>query len=232
MPAVSAMADHLAPGDHDDLIGQVDDPLLMGDDDDGVLPGAVEHAEGLRQFGKGPQVDARLRLVKDEQAAGPGQDGGDLNALDLPAGEGGVHLPVHVVGRAQPHPVQVGAALVPGQLPLARGQLQQVPHPQPLEPGGLLEPIADPQLGPFGDGQAGNIRAVPDNLAAGGLGQAHDGLGQGGLAAAVGAGDDDKLIVFNGQVDAPEDFCLHSVVLHLIGKSFQFQHIDSSLSLL
>ena len=44
--------------------------------------------------------------------------------------------------------------------------------------------------------------------------------------------DDDKLIVFNGQVDAPEDFCLHSVVLHLIGKSFQFQHIDSSLSLL
>ena len=76
--------------DHHNLVGQVDDALLVGDDDDGVLPPVLEHTEGLREFGEGPQVNAGLRLVKDQQAAGPGQDGGNLNALDLAAGEGDV----------------------------------------------------------------------------------------------------------------------------------------------
>ena len=42
--------------------------------------------------------------------------------------------------------------------------------------------------------------------------------------AAVGAGDDHKFVVVDGQVDAPENVRLGAVVLHLIGKSFQFQH--------
>src|SRR5699024_737979 len=107
-----------------------------------------------------------------------GQDGGDLDALDLPAGQGSVHLPVDVVGGAQAHPVEVGTAGVPGELLPAGGQLQQVPDPQPLEPGGLLEAVADAQLGPLGDGQAGDVGAVPQDLPPCGLDQAHDGPGQ------------------------------------------------------
>ena len=75
----------------------------MGDDDDGVLPPVLEHTEGLREFGEGPQVNAGLRLVKDQQAAGPGQDGGNLNALDLAAGERYIHLPIQIIVGAQAH---------------------------------------------------------------------------------------------------------------------------------
>ncbi len=175
----------------------------------------MEDAEGLRELGERPQVNACLRLVEDQQALWTGQDGGNLDALDLTPGEGGVHLPVHVVRRAQPHPVQVGTALVPGELLVARGQLQQVPYPQPLEPGGLLEAIADAQLGPLGDVQGGDVLPVPNNLPPGGLSQTHNGLGQGGFPPAVGAGDDHKGVVVNGEVDAPEDLCLSSAFLHL-----------------
>ena len=74
------------------------------------------------------------------------------------------------------------------------------------------------------DGKLGDVLSVPQDLPARGGDQAHDGLGQGGLAAAVGAGDDHKFVVVDGQVDAPENVRLGAVVLHLIGKSFQFQH--------
>jgi len=196
----------------------------VGDDEDGVLALALQQAEGLGQLGKGPQVDAGLRLVKDEQAAGAGQNGRDLDALDLAAGEGGVHLPVHIVGGAQADPVEIGTTFVPAQVPVAGGQGQQVPDPQALKARGLLEAVADAQLGPLGDGKLGDVLSVPQDLPARGGDQAHDGLGQGGLAAAVGAGDDHKFVVVDGQVDAPENVRLGAVVLHLIGKSFQFQH--------
>ena len=94
----------------------------------------------------------------------------------------------------------------------ARRQLQQVPDPHALEPGGLLEAVADAALGPLGDGEGGDVLPVPEDLSAGGDGQAHDGLGQGGLAAAVGAGDHHELVVRDGERDVVEDVQLPAAV--------------------
>ena len=81
-------------------------------------------------------------------SAVPGQDGGDLNALDLAAGEGDIHLPVQIVVGAQAHLGQVLAALVLGELLIAGGDGQQVADRQALEAGRLLEAVADAQTGP------------------------------------------------------------------------------------
>ena len=72
-----------------------------------AVPCSVDLLEGLGQPGEAPQVDAGLRLVEDHQLAVPGQDGGDLDALDLAAGQGHVHLPVQVVVGAEAHLGQV-----------------------------------------------------------------------------------------------------------------------------
>ena len=60
----------------------------MGDDDHGGRVLLVDLLKGLGQPGEAPQVDAGLRLVEDHQVALPRQNGGDLDALDLAAGEG------------------------------------------------------------------------------------------------------------------------------------------------
>ena len=177
----------------------------------------MELLEGLGKPGKGPQVDAGLGLVKDHESGLPGQDGGDLDALDLAAGEGGVHLPVNIVVGAQTHTGEELALLLVSQA-LAGGQLQQVLHLEALEPGGLLKAVADAPAGPLGDGKAGHVLPVPQDLSGGGLHQAHDGLGQGGLAAAVGAGDDHKSVVGDGERHVVEDAQLAAgLVRHLIG---------------
>ena len=172
----------------------------MGDNQDGAPLLRVEHGEGLGELGEAPQINPRLGLVKDHQLGVPGQNAGDLNPLDLAAGEGGIHVPVHIVVGAQAHLIQVVTALLPGQ-PLAGGDLQQIPHLQSLEPGRLLEPIGDTKLGPLGNGQASDIGSVPENLARSGLDNAHHRLGKGGLAAAVGAGDHYKFILIHSQVN-------------------------------
>ena len=216
--------------DHHNLVGQVNDALLVGDDDQRGLPLLVDGPEGLGQLGEGPQVDARLRLIKDHQPRLAGQNRGDLNALDLAAGQGGVHLPVDIVGGAQAHPGQILAALLPGQLLAARGQGQQIPHPQALEAGRLLKAVAHPQAGPLGDVQAGDVGAIPGDGAPGGPHQAHDGLRQGGLAAPVGAGDDHKLMVSYGEGDVVEDTqLLAGLPLHLVAEMLYLQHTRSLL---
>ena len=73
---------------------------------------------------------------------------------------------------------------------------QQVLDPQPLEAHGLLEGIAQAQVGSLGDGHVGNINTVQQDLTAGGLIDARDDLGQRGFAAAVGAGDGYKTLLY------------------------------------
>ena len=105
-----------------------------------------------------------------------------------------------------------------GEVLAAGGELQQVPDPQALEPGGLLEAIADALPGAVGDGKAGDILAVPEDGAGGGLHQPHNGLRQRGLAAAVGAGDDHEFVIRDGKGDVVEDAELPAgFVGHLIG---------------
>ena len=94
-------------------------------------------------------------------------------------------------------------------------------HPQTLEPYRLLEGVADAQIGPLGDGHVGDVHAVQQNLAAGGLVDARNDLGQRGLAAAVGAGDGNEAIL-HGQADVMQDLL---VIVGLKTDVFQFKHI-------
>ena len=78
----------------------------------------------------------------------------------------------------------------------------------PLNRGGLLEPVADAQPCPLRDGQARHVLTVVEDLPLRGLYQAHDDLGQGGLAAAVGARKYHQLVVGDHQVDVVENIRL------------------------
>ena len=57
--------------------------------------------EGLGEAGKAPQVNAGFGLIENHKLTVPGQDGGDLDTLDLAAGEGDIYLPVQIVIGAQ-----------------------------------------------------------------------------------------------------------------------------------
>ena len=67
-------------------------------------------------------------------------------------------------------------------------------------------------------------RSVIDDLAGGGLVETHDGLGQGGLAAAVGAGDHQEGAVLDVQGHILQNLLLTALSLHREGQMFQFQH--------
>ena len=90
----------LAAADHDDLVGELNDALLMGNDDHARRVLTVELLKGLGQTGEAPQVDAGLGLVEDHQRGMTREQRRDLDALDLAAREGNVHLAVEIVVRA------------------------------------------------------------------------------------------------------------------------------------
>ena len=96
----------------------------------------MDIAEGIGELGKGPQVDTCLRLVEDHQRGLTGQNGGDLNALDLAAGETDVYLPLQIIVGTQAHFSQILAAAVLAQLFLTRRQQQKVVDGDALEAGG------------------------------------------------------------------------------------------------
>ena len=195
----------------------------MGDDDHGGAALPVNLLEGLRQPGEGPQVNAGLRLVEDHQLAVPGQNRGDLNALDLTAGEGHVHLPIQIIVGAQADAGQVLAALVLGELLVAGGDGQQIPDGESLEPGRLLEAVADAESGPLGDAQMGDVLPVPEDLPLCGGGQAHDDFCQRGFAAAVGAGEYHQPVVIDGERDILQDAQGLVGLLNGIADMLQFQ---------
>src|SRR5699024_2063297 len=136
-----------AIGQHDDFVSNVQNPLLVGDDDDSTVVFLTHAAEDIDQVVKAPQVDARFRLVKNRELGLARHDGCNLNALDLAAGQAGVYLAVDVVARAQAHPSQIGASLavVDG---MAGSQLNQVADRDALKADRLLESKADALLRP------------------------------------------------------------------------------------
>ena len=62
----------LAVGQDDDAVGDVEDALLVRNNEDGALDLLVEVLKHLDEVGEGPQVDARLGLVKDRELGTPG----------------------------------------------------------------------------------------------------------------------------------------------------------------
>ena len=198
----------------------------MRDDDDGAVGVLLLHPlKDLDQVLEAPQVDAGLRLVKDRQLLPAGQDGGDLDPLELAARQAGVHLAVDVVLGAQPHLGQVGTGVgnVQGAV-LAGGDPQKVQHLDALEPDRLLEGVADAPVGAVGDAHMGDVLAVKEDAAGGGLLDAGDQLGKGGFAAAVGAGDGHEPPGGDGEGDVPDDLFLTFFVRDVEGYMLEFQH--------
>ena len=216
------MAD-FAAADYHHFIGQGDDPLLMGDDNHGGAAGGVNLFEGLRQPGEAPQVDPGLRLIEHHEFPVAGEDGGDFDALHLTAGEGGVHLPVQVVVGAQADAGQeLAAAVLGGRLP--GGDAEQVPDGEALEPGRLLEAVADAEPRALRDIECGDVLSVPQDGALCGAVQAHDNPGQCGFPAAVGTGEHHQFPVLHGQGDILQDAEFPVLLPDGVGNVFEFQH--------
>lgn len=175
-----------AAGDDDYFIRQLDDTLLVGDDNHGGVTLLMDLFKGLGEAGEAPQVDAGLGLVKDHQLTAAGQDGGNLNALDLAAGEGDVDLAVEIVVGAETHLREIFAALVLAEVCIARGDGQKVAHRDALEARRLLKAVADAEFRTLGDAKVRDVLTVEEDLAARRRDKAHDDLGERRLAAAVG----------------------------------------------
>src|SRR5699024_8882036 len=124
--------------DDDDLVGDVQDTLLMADDQDAAARLLVHLFKHADQVLEAPQINAGLRLVKDREFGAAGQYHRDLDALELPARKAVVEFAVDVVARAQADLAQVVAGFGHAGV-FAGGQAQQVLDAQALEAHRLLE---------------------------------------------------------------------------------------------
>ena len=219
-----ALLGDAAAGDDDDLVRYLEYALLVRDDEDAAVYLLVHLLEHRDEVGEAPEVDAGLGLVEERELGAAGQYRGDLYALELAAGEAGVHLAVDVVARAHADAAEILAGLAHGDL-APGGVLQQVVDPDALEAHGLLEGVADAELCALGDAEVGDVLAVEPDAAGGGLDYAREQLCEGGLAAAVGAGDGDKALAhLEAHVG---QYVLHAAVFlaGAVGYVLEFQHI-------
>ena len=186
----------------------------------------LEHADEVLEA---PEVDAGLGLVEDGHLRAAGEHGRDLDALELAAGEAGVHFTVDIIPRAQADLGQVGAGLVGREL-LAGGDADEIKNGDALKAHRLLEGEADAAARTLGDGHVRDVLAVEQDLTGGRLLDSGDELGHGGLAAAVRAGDDDHAFI-DREVHVLEDLADPLVRLSLKAKMFEFKHwlVPSSL---
>ncbi len=196
-----ALPGELAAGNDGDLVGDLQNALLMGDDDHGAVQRAAQALENGDEVVETPQVDARLRLVEDGQPRVAQKHGGNLNALDVAAGQRSVHFAVDILARAKAHLAEHFAQFGFGKF-LARGQLQKLAHDQSFEAHRLLKGVTDAFAGAFRDVQGGDVLAVEEYAPLLRRFQAGDNLGERRLAAAVGTGDDHEGVVGHSQAYA------------------------------
>ena len=164
----------------------------------------MELLEGADKPVEAPQVNAGLGLVEDGQARVAREHRGDLDALELAAGEALIHVSHKVVARAQAHGAQILIALL-GRNLLARGELEELANLHALETGRCLETIADAHASALVDGSCGDVLALKVDAARRGLLDAHDEACERGLTAAVGAGDDRDFAGFDVQRQVVDD---------------------------
>ena len=197
----------------------------MGDYEDGAV-GALAHIlKNLYEALEAPQVDARLGLVKHRKARAAREHRGDLDALELAAGEAGIHLALDIVARAQPHCREIVARLAYGQLLLCR-KAQEIDHADALEAHGLLQRVADTEIGALRHAEGGYILPVKNDGAVRGLLNAHYQARERGLAAAVRTRDDHELPIGDRQTHVL-DYLLGLVLrFHLKADIFQFKHLS------
>ena len=198
---LGALGADAAARDDDDLVSNVQNSLLVGDDEDGAAGALVHLLKDFNEILEAPEVDARLGLIKNGKLGATGVDHGDFDALQLAARQGGVDLTAHVLLGAESHLGQILAGLTRGKL-LPCGQGDEILDGDALEADGLLESEGDALLGTLGDGQLGDVLAVQNDLPRGRGDDARDDLGEGGFTASVGARNGHEAIL-NGQIDVP-----------------------------
>ena len=185
----------------------------MGDEEEAGVGLVVEAVDALGDDAQGVDVQAGVGLVQDGEAGTEQLHLEDLEALLLTAGEAGVDV---ALGEGGVHP-QVLHGLVDLADPLAHlgglavdgglGRAQEVGHGDAGDLDGVLHGQEEAGPGSLVHAHLQQVDAVEEDLAVGDLivGVTGDGVGQGGLARAVGAHDGVDLVGVDGQVDALED---------------------------
>ena len=191
----AAVSGDLSVPQNDDLIRYFQDALLVGDDHDGTVVDLCAHFfEDLDQILEAPEIDACLGLIEDREPGAACQHCGDLDALELAAGEAGIDFTVDIVLGAEPDFRQILACVSRSHIPACR-KTDQVEDLDAFEADRLLEGETDARLCALCDVFVCDILAVQQNAAGCGLFNAGDDLGECGLAAAVGAGNNNEFIV-------------------------------------
>lgn len=195
-----AAADNAAAAQLRGAVGDAGHLLAVGDQQHGAAP-LLEVADELDDLPDRQQVDACGGLIKDHQARRQGKHRRQFDALALAAAERLVHLAVHVIRRRQADPLQAILHVC-----LVAAQAQVVAHQQALEARWLLPRQRNAQARPLEQRQSVDAVAVETNLA---LVEAvtlaaHDQVGQGALARAVGADQSMNLARRQTQVNAVE----------------------------
>src|SRR5699024_9048859 len=128
-----------------------------------------QFAEGIDQSRKTPEIDPRLRLIKDEQSAVlPRQNGSDFYSLYLASGQTGVDLTIYVILGAETYLGQDLTDPVFPHLPAGR-QLEKIPHRNTFKANRLLKGITDAESCPLCYIHIGNICAIQQHTAPGDL---------------------------------------------------------------
>ena len=192
----------------------------MGDDDDAPLRFFVHLLEHRDEVLEAPEIDARLGFVKDGQRCAAGEDGRDLDALELAPRERSVDLAVDVVARAEADLREIAARL-PHRDVLARRERDEVLHRDALEAHGLLEGERDAPPCPLGDGKGCDVLPVEEEFAARRREDARNDLGERALAAAIGARDRHEALV-DREGDVVQDALALAVLLHLEADILKF----------
>ena len=182
----------------EEIIGYIQNPLLMGDNQNrpvGVLAHTLKY---LDQVLEAPQVNPRFRFIEHGQLGSPGQHSGDLDPLQLAAGQAGVDLAVYIILCTEAHFGKISACLGHRHL-LLGSQPYQIQYLDPFKTNRLLEREADSHVGPLCNIHIGNILPIEQNPSAGRLLNSHNQLGRGGLSASVGTGNHHEFAVVNRQ---------------------------------
>src|SRR5699024_132984 len=95
------MFQYFSVRDDDDLIRNSQNPLLMGNDQNGTFNIASHLLKYLDQILETPEINSRFRLVKNRKFRSSGKDRGNLNSLDFSSGKTCVHFTVYIISGAE-----------------------------------------------------------------------------------------------------------------------------------
>ncbi len=161
----------------------------------------------LNQVLKTPEVDSRLRLIKDGQSAPSGKYRRDFDTFQFSAGKARVDFPPDIVSRAEPYFRQICAGIRNGKLPPGCNS-EQINHFKPFEPHRLLKSITDSHLRALRNAFFRNIDSVQINPAGSRLFYSRNQFGQRRFTAAVWSGNHRKFVILYCQTDIADNFFL------------------------